>query len=62
MNDFEATRRGAHTMDFVDLCDRCFSYVSEDIDVIEREDLEEEGYEAYGSNDIYLGDGLDNDA
>lgn len=42
LNDFEATRRGAETMEFLDLCDRCFSDIADDIEVIEREDLETE--------------------
>ena len=39
LTDYEATRRGANTNQFIDLCNRCFSTVAEDIDTIERADL-----------------------
>ena len=42
MNDFEATRKGVNTNDYIDLCDRCFGYIEDEVDVIEREDLDTE--------------------
>lgn len=41
LSDFEATRKHALTGDFLDMCQRCFRDVSEDVDlpVIERKDL-----------------------
>jgi hypothetical protein len=35
MNDHESTRKYASSGQFVDLCDRCFAPVEEDIPVIE---------------------------
>lgn len=35
MNDKESTRKYASSGSFVDLCDRCFSHVEEDIPSIE---------------------------
>jgi hypothetical protein len=45
LTDFEATRKGANTGDYIDMCERCFSTIKDDIDVIERKDLLEDGYE-----------------
>lgn len=49
LSDFEATRKSVQSGDFVDMCNGCFSYVKEDIDVVERQDLQhvsdEEGFE-----------------
>ena len=47
LSDFEATRRGTKTNEFIDLCNHCFhSGVDEDIEYSEREDLcEYEDYE-----------------
>lgn len=39
LTDFEATRRSAFTGEFTDLCNYCFSSVSEDLHTIERGDL-----------------------
>jgi hypothetical protein len=40
LNDFESTRKSAVTGDYIDLCNRCFSTVSESMYAIERHDLE----------------------
>jgi hypothetical protein len=49
LSDFEATRKSVQSGDFVDMCNGCFSHVKEDIDVVERQDLQhvsdEEGFE-----------------
>jgi hypothetical protein len=64
LTEFEATRRGANSMDFIDLCDRCFVHIQDDINVIEREDLEEEGFDTKPNNggvvDSGDDDGVDN--
>lgn len=54
LTDYEATRKSAHTNQYIDLCNRCFSYVDSDMDVVERPDLEHED----GDTDD---EGLDND-
>jgi len=43
LTDFEATRKGANTGNYIDLCNRCFKSIAEDIHVIERSDLQTEG-------------------
>ena len=39
LTDYEATRRSALTEEFIDLCNWCFSTVSEDLNTLERNDL-----------------------
>lgn len=39
LNDFESTRRNAHTFEFVDLCNSCYSTMSHVIQTVERKDL-----------------------
>lgn len=56
LNDSEATRKYASTGSFVDLCNRCFAYVAEDIPDIEdgvSSGGPEEGEE--GEEDTYEG-------
>ena len=55
LSDYEATRKSASTHIFVDLCNRCYNSIEEDLDVIDRPDLEHE--ESYDFDD----EGLDND-
>jgi hypothetical protein len=43
LTDFEATRKGANTGNYIDLCNRCFKDIAEDMHVIERSDLRTEG-------------------
>jgi hypothetical protein len=45
LTDFEATRKGVNTGDYIDMCNRCFATISDDIEVLEREDLKENGDE-----------------
>jgi hypothetical protein len=40
LSDFEATRKSVQSGDFLDMCNSCFSHVKEDIDVVERQDLQ----------------------
>lgn len=39
LTDYEATRRSSTTNEFIDLCNHCFSSISEDLHTLEREDL-----------------------
>ena len=39
LSDYESTRRSATTSEFVDLCNRCYFYVKEDLHTIDRTDL-----------------------
>lgn len=41
LNDYESTRRHGKTLDFLDMCSRCHSSVTEDVylPTIERKDL-----------------------
>ena len=39
LNDFEATRKSATTGEYVDLCNHCFSTISDQVYVTERWDL-----------------------
>lgn len=39
LNDYESTRKSVNTNQFIDLCNGCFSSVSEDVQTIDREDL-----------------------
>lgn len=42
LTDFESTRKAATTGDYIDLCNGCFSYIKDDVDVLERFDLTSE--------------------
>lgn len=39
LSDFEATRKSLESGDFIDLCNNCFSYVSDSMHVSIRMDL-----------------------
>lgn len=39
LSDFEATRKSRLTGEYLDLCDTCFAYVKDAVEVDEREDL-----------------------
>lgn len=47
LTDYESTRKSAHTNDYIDLCNRCFSSVEDDMDTVDRPDLEHEDAESY---------------
>ena len=47
LTDFEATRKSTITGDYIDMCNRCFSTIAEDVNVIERDDLNE------GNDDVH---------
>lgn len=60
LTDFEATRKSAFTGEYIDLCNHCFSSVSEDLHTIERADLaHEDDYE--DDNDSHCGLDIDKD-
>ena len=40
LNDFESTRKSKTTGDYLDMCNKCFSTVSEDLAVVNRTDFE----------------------
>lgn len=42
LTDFEATRKYAGSGEFVDLCNKCFSTIEEDVAVVENYDLLDE--------------------
>lgn len=39
LTDFEATRKSAYSGQYIDLCNRCFSSVKDQVLVVERYDL-----------------------
>ena len=41
LNDFEATRKNKNTGEYLDMCNKCTSYVDDAIETIDRTDLEE---------------------
>ena len=47
LEDFEATRKYSGTQHYVDLCNKCYSHIKDDLSVTERADLltKEEAYE-----------------
>ena len=42
LSDFEATRRLWSTNEFLDMCNACFSFVKDSVEVKERYDLKHE--------------------
>jgi hypothetical protein len=42
LTPFECTMRKASTNEFIDICEKCLSYVDDDVKVITREDLRSE--------------------
>jgi protein-arginine kinase activator protein McsA len=41
LTDFESTRKFASTGEFLDLCNRCYSDIQDDVDTIVRPELQE---------------------
>jgi len=39
LSDYESTRKGLETKEYIDLCNHCYSTISKDILADEREDL-----------------------
>ena len=42
LTPFEATMERVSDNQFVDMCEKCFSYISDEVKVLTREDLREE--------------------
>ena len=42
MSDFEATRKSVNTNEYIDLCNHCYYSISDDVNALERTDLEHE--------------------
>ena len=42
LTPFEATIKRISDNSFIDMCEKCFSYVADDVKVLTREDLREE--------------------
>ncbi len=47
LSDFEATRKSVHTNEYLDMCNKCYATISDDLLTYERTDLydEDEDYE-----------------
>ena len=41
LTDYEATRKSAESLEYLDLCNECYSYIVADVPAIDREDLRE---------------------
>lgn len=39
LTDYEATRKSAESLEYLDLCNQCYAYIAEDVPAIDREDL-----------------------
>lgn len=39
LNDFESTRKSASTGEYLDMCNKCYSSISDDLLSVERYDL-----------------------
>lgn len=52
LTDYESTRKSAHTNQYLDLCNRCFSFIEDDLDTIDRPDLEHEEGETDDDDDL----------
>lgn len=39
LNDFESTRKGRESGEFVDLCNQCYVHVKDDLQVVENYEL-----------------------
>jgi hypothetical protein len=64
LTDFESTRKGLNTNEYLDLCNSCFYTIRDDVLTLDRSDLEEEddGYlDDFDSNEC-LDYGIDMDS
>lgn len=39
LSDFEATRKSVNTNSYIDMCNRCYYTISDDVATLERDDL-----------------------
>ncbi len=51
LTDYEATRKSAESLEYLDLCNECYSYIVDDVPAIDREDLREAADEEEIRND-----------
>ena len=56
LSDFEATRKDTRNGVYLDLCNRCYSYISEFIPVSERFDLYEGEFDESTMQDLWHDD------
>lgn len=47
LSDYEATRRSATTEEYIDLCNRCFHHVKDDLNTLDRADLVNDDFVDY---------------
>ena len=59
LTDYEATRKEAHTFNFIDLCKTCFEDVKPFVSVVDRKDLITEADLDNEDDDPYTGDSLE---
>ena len=48
LSDYEATRRNVNTKEFMDMCNRCYGTISNDVLALERQDLRHEDDDSDG--------------
>ncbi len=44
LSDYESTRKFKKSGDYVDMCNECFRHIEEDVQVVERDDLDLDEY------------------
>lgn len=56
LSDYEATRRSVTTGNFLDMCNKCYGSISNEVLAIERQDLKHEDEEEplYDEDSTYL--------
>jgi len=42
LNNFESTRKSKTTGDYLDMCNRCYSTIKDDVKTVDREDVSED--------------------
>lgn len=52
LNDYESTRKYASSGDFVDLCNRCFSEIADDVPDLEGDGFEDHDFEEDGTDGL----------
>lgn len=45
LSDFESTRKFASSNEYLDLCNRCYSEIKDEVDAVGRPDLQEDDLE-----------------
>jgi hypothetical protein len=64
LSDFESTRKSVNTGDYLDMCNKCYSTIKDDLNAEERYDLfdgdeDELEDESFLSNDLDFGVDMD---